>query len=74
MHKDPIEYLRHILDECKYVKSVTTPELEKSEFLKNETLKRAVIRSLEIIGEATKRFPLILNINGNRFHGKIWLE
>ncbi len=34
-----------------------TPEFEKSEFLENETLKRAVIRSLEIIGEATKKIP-----------------
>ncbi|MEA1897709.1 MAG: DUF86 domain-containing protein [Bacteroidota bacterium] len=57
MHKDPVEYLKHILDECKYIKSVITPELEKSEFLENETLKRAVIRSLEIIGEATKKIP-----------------
>jgi len=55
MHKDPIEYLKHILDECKYIKSVITPELEKTDFLENETLKRAVIRSLEIIGEATKK-------------------
>lgn len=29
MHKDPIEYLKHILDECKYIKSVITPELKK---------------------------------------------
>ena len=57
MHKDPIEYLKHILDECKFIKSVITHELEKSEFLENETLKRAVIRSLEIIGEATKKIP-----------------
>ncbi len=55
MHKDPIEYLKHILDECKYLKSVITPELKKSEFMEDETLKRAVIRSLEIIGEATKK-------------------
>ena len=55
MHKEPIVYLKHILDECKYIKSVITPELKKSEFLENETLKRAVIRSLEIIGEATKK-------------------
>ena len=32
-----------------------TPELKKSEFMEDETLKRAVIRSLEIIGEATKK-------------------
>jgi uncharacterized protein with HEPN domain len=55
MHKDPIEYLKHILDECEYINSVITPELEKSEFLENETLKRAVTRILEIIGEATKK-------------------
>ena len=57
MHKDPLEYLKHIQDECKYIMSVITPELEKNEFLENETLKRAVIRSLEIIGEATKKIP-----------------
>ncbi len=57
MHKDPIEYLKHILDECEFIKSVITPELKKSEFLRDETLKRAVIRSLEIIGEATKKIP-----------------
>ena len=43
MHKDPIEYLKHILDECEFIKSVITPELKKSEFLRDETLKRAVI-------------------------------
>ncbi len=37
MHKDPVEYLKHILDECKFIKSVITPELSKNEFLENET-------------------------------------
>jgi uncharacterized protein with HEPN domain len=55
MPKDPVEYLKHILDECAYIKSVITPDLDKNEFLENETLKRAVVRSLEIIGEATKK-------------------
>jgi uncharacterized protein with HEPN domain len=31
--------------------------LTKSDFLQDETLKRAVVRSLEIIGEATKKIP-----------------
>ncbi len=31
--------------------------LSKSEFLDDETLKRAFVRSLEIIGEATKQIP-----------------
>ena len=55
MHKDSLDYLRHISDECVYIKSVITSEISKSNFLENETLKRAVIRSLEIIGEASKK-------------------
>ena len=46
MSKNPLEYLRHINDECLYILSVS-----------NETLKRAIVRSLEIIGEATKNIP-----------------
>ena len=40
-----------------------TPDFEKGEFLKNETLKRAVIRSLEIIGEATKKISADFKYN-----------
>ena len=56
MHKDPKEYLRHIYDECVYI-STSCSNLSKSEFLDSETLKRAISRSLEIIGEATKKIP-----------------
>lgn len=56
MLKEPLEYLRHIADECAYLTSVRNG-LTKEEFLDNETLKRAVVRSLEIIGEATKKIP-----------------
>jgi len=55
MPKDPIEYLKHIRDECAYILSVSGEGLAKSDFLNDETLKRAVVRSLEIIGEATKK-------------------
>lgn len=48
MFKEPVEYLNHILDECNYILSVITPKISKSNFLDDETLKRAVIRSLEI--------------------------
>jgi uncharacterized protein with HEPN domain len=57
MSKDPLEYLKHIRDESFYILSVVTSDLSKDEFLGDETLKRAVIRSLEIIGEATKKIP-----------------
>ncbi len=57
MSKDPIEYLHHIKDESFFILSVITKDVTKDDFLQNETLKRAVVRSLEIIGEATKKIP-----------------
>jgi len=57
MSKEPIEYLKHIRDESSYILSVIKPDKSIEEFLSDETLKRAVIRSLEIIGEATKKIP-----------------
>lgn len=57
MPKQPMEYRRHIRDECNYIISVTDEDLSKDDFLDDETLKRAVVRSLEIIGEATKKIP-----------------
>ena len=57
MSKEPVEYLKHIRDESSYILSVITPDKTKDDFLADETLKRAVIRSLEIIGEATKKIP-----------------
>lgn len=40
-----------------YILSVVNIGLTKDDFLRDETLKRAVVRSLEIIGEATKKIP-----------------
>lgn len=57
MSKHYIEYLRHILLECEFVTSVVTDQITKDQFLHDETLKRAIVRSLEIIGEATKKIP-----------------
>ena len=56
MSKEPLELLRHISEECNYLLSVSK-DLSKDDFLNNETLKRAVVRSLEVIGEATKKIP-----------------
>jgi len=56
MSKEPKEYLWHIQDECLFIISVSQ-ELKYDDFIANETLKRAVVRSLEIIGEATKKIP-----------------
>lgn len=57
MSKDPVEYLKHIRDESSYILSVITSDTTKDDFLADETLKRAAIRSLEIIGEAVKKIP-----------------
>ena len=57
MSKEPVEYLKHIRDESLYILSVTSKGITREEFLNDETLKRAVVRSLEIIGEATKKIP-----------------
>jgi uncharacterized protein with HEPN domain len=57
MSKEPVEYLKHIRDESFYILSITCKGITKEEFLNDETIKRAVVRSLEIIGEATKKIP-----------------
>ena len=57
MPKESMEYLKHILLECDYIVSVIKLETTKDEFLQDETLKRATVRSLEIIGEAVKQIP-----------------
>ena len=51
-----LDYLRHILDEADYL-GRNTSGLTKEQFLNDETLKRAFVRSLEIIGEAVKQIP-----------------
>ena len=57
MSKSYIPYLQHILEEWRYVRSVVPDDARMYEYLSDETLKRAVSRSLEIIGEATKKIP-----------------
>lgn len=46
-------YFMHILEECKYLEK-HSKGLKFDEFLEDETLKRAFVRSLEIIGEEVK--------------------
>jgi len=59
MSRSSLEYLRHILDETIYLEG-RVEGLSKDEFMQNETLKRAFVRSLEVIGEATKNIPTSL--------------
>lgn len=54
MYHSNNELLMHILDEVRYVLKVTA-SINQDTLISDETLKRAVVRSLEIIGEASKK-------------------
>jgi len=56
MSFEPRDYLRHILVEVDYLVGASVG-LTIDDFKANETLRRAFVRSLEIIGEATKKVP-----------------
>ena len=56
MSFEPREYLRHILTEANYLLEHSR-NLSRAEFLQSETLRRAFVRSLEVIGEAAKKVP-----------------
>ncbi|MFP5470932.1 MAG: DUF86 domain-containing protein [Bacteroidia bacterium] len=70
MSKDPLEYLKHILDEGDFILSVITENTNKEEFLNDDVLKRAIVRSLEIIGEATKKNPADFKVKWNTINWK----
>ena len=52
MKQDEV-FIRHILDEIDFLID-SSKGLEYDGLIKDETLKRAFVRSLEVIGEATK--------------------
>ena len=56
MSFEPRDYLRHILLEADYLAGQTAG-LSVDEFLNDDTLQRAFVRSLEVIGEAAKKLP-----------------
>lgn len=56
MPNSPLEYLRHILDETQFIMK-RTEGVSVESFSGDDTLKRAIVRSLEIIGEAAKKVP-----------------
>ena len=56
MSFEPRDYLRHILLEVDYLLA-TRSDLTFEAFSSDETLQRAFVRSIEIIGEAAKKVP-----------------
>lgn len=56
MSFEPRDYLQHILVEVEYLLAARV-DLTFEDFDSDETLRRAFVRSLEVIGEATKKIP-----------------
>lgn len=56
MSLSPPEYIRHMLDEIDYILSRASG-MDYELFVRDETLKRAFVRSVEVIGEASKKLP-----------------
>ncbi len=65
---EPRDYLRHILVEADYLINQGA-DLSVDRFMADETLRRAFVRSLEIIGEAAKKIPDDFRI---RYAGVEW--
>lgn len=51
-----IEFLQHIENELIFIETYTS-SIEYDEFMNNELLPKATVRSFEIIGEACKKIP-----------------
>ncbi|MBN8701895.1 MAG: DUF86 domain-containing protein [Bacteroidetes bacterium] len=61
MFPSQLEFLRHILDECAYIQKAIKGKTQE-EILDDETQTKAIIRSLEIIGEASKRVDEVIKV------------
>ena len=54
--RDYREYIKDILQECEFVRKYTQG-IEYEDFLESDLLRHAVVRALEVIGEAVKNLP-----------------
>lgn len=56
MNKDPQVFLKHILESIEWIEK-DTKGMSKEDFLKNVPIQDAVVRRIEIIGEAIRNLP-----------------
>lgn len=56
MNKDPQIFLKHILESIEWIEK-DTEGMSKEDFLKNVPIQDAVVRRIEIIGEAIRNLP-----------------
>lgn len=69
MRKDVKIYLNHILESIELIEEYTKDKTE-DDFFTSKFLQDAVIRRIEIIGEAIKTYLWNLEKNITIFHGK----
>jgi len=56
MNKDHLIFVKHILENIEDIETFSKG-ISKDEFSKNKLKQKAIIRSLEVIGEAVKNIP-----------------
>lgn len=66
----PHDYLRHVLDECRFLVAAAAG-IGYADFIRDPVRQRAFQRSLEIIGEAAKHVPAAFR---DRHPGLPWRE
>ncbi|MCB0496096.1 MAG: DUF86 domain-containing protein [Cyclobacteriaceae bacterium] len=71
--KDDKVYIDHILQSIQRILSYISGK-DYSKFIEDTLTQDAVIRQLEIIGEAPREYPLNLEISIPTFLGQIWRE
>ncbi len=57
MKKDPLVFVRHILDAIKEIEDFTKGIVSGEKLLQKKIVYEAVIRKIEVIGEAVKNVP-----------------
>lgn len=68
MSTSPSDLLGHIKDEAEFLRT-SISGVSSEEFARNAVLKRACVRAIEVIGEATKKD---LGRSTGRLNGRRW--
>jgi uncharacterized protein with HEPN domain len=73
MSTSATDLCRHIFDEARFLEGIAR-DLTLERFIDDEVLKRAAVRSIEIIGEATKKMPDDIRDKHPQIEWKKWPE
>lgn len=86
MKKDPVVFLKHIMESIAWIEKDTSG-LSKEQFFENVPIQDAVIRRIEILGEAVRNLPEetkktypevpwqdIMDMRNNLIHGYFGIE